>query len=128
MSGWIGHLEAAALLLRGEDAWARFLCGLKPQVRRAMLEEWAWQAHGGQKEPKPEWRTWLLMAGRGFGKTLAGAQWVAQRAREVPGARIALVGGTRDDVIKVMVEGRSGLLSVARCGEAYAWVPTQGVL
>jgi phage terminase large subunit-like protein len=128
VSGWLGSLEAAGVLLHGGDAWERFLGGLKPQVRRAVLEEWAWQAHGGQREPVGEWRTWLLMPGRGFGKTLAGAHWVAQRARECPGARIALVGGTRDDVVKVMVEGRSGLLSVARCGEAYEWVPTQGVL
>jgi phage terminase large subunit-like protein len=128
VSGWLETLRAAALLMRGEADWERFLGGLKPQVRRALLDEWAWQAHGGQVEPLGAWRTWLLMAGRGFGKTLAGAQWVAQRARECPDARIALVGGTRDEVIKVMVEGRSGLLSVARCGEAYDWVPTQGVL
>ena len=60
------------------------------------------------------WTVWLLMAGRGFGKTRAGAEWVSERAREGPQARIALVGGSRDDVAKVMIEGPSGLISVAR--------------
>jgi phage terminase large subunit-like protein len=46
----------------------------------------------------------------------------------MPGARIALLGGSRDEVAKVMVEGPSGLLAVARCGEKPAWCPTRGVL
>jgi phage terminase large subunit-like protein len=93
-----------------------------------MIETWEWQAHGGQSEPGGEWRVWLLMAGRGFGKTRAGAEWVSARARENPGARIALVGATREDVAKVMIEGRSGLLRVARTGEAPLWVPSRGVV
>jgi phage terminase large subunit-like protein len=66
------------------------------------------------------------MAGRGFGKTRAGAEWVSARARECPGARIALVGSSREEVARVMVEGPSGLLAVARTGEAPLWVPTHG--
>jgi hypothetical protein len=38
--------------------------------------EWA---HGGQVAPSGDWRTWVLMAGRGFGKTRAGAEWVLAR-------------------------------------------------
>ena len=56
----------------------------------------AWRAG---RAPGPagqaEWRVWFLRAGRGFGKTMAGAHWVLDRARENPGARIALVGGER---------------------------------
>jgi phage terminase large subunit-like protein len=121
-------LEQAALLVEGVEGWERFLRALPAPVRRAIYEEWDWQAHGGQKEPVGDWRTWLLMAGRGFGKTLAGAQWVSARARGCPGARIALVGATRDEVVKVMIEGQSGLLAVARCGETVEWAPTQGVV
>ncbi len=115
------------------EAWGWFLKGLPEPVKRRMLEEWGWQAHGGQQEPEAcadgsDWRVWLLMAGRGFGKTLTGAEWVSARARETPGARIALVGGSRDEVAKVMVEGPSGLLAVARTGEAPLWCPTRGVL
>jgi phage terminase large subunit-like protein len=127
-----GDLVAAAgKALRGEGAaWGRFVKALPPPVlRRMMYEFFLWQAHGGQAEPEGEdWRVWLLMAGRGFGKTLAGAQWVSARAREMPGAQIALVGGSRDEVAKVMIEGPSGLLAVARSDEAMLWVPTRGML
>jgi phage terminase large subunit-like protein len=125
--------EAAERCGTDERAWAHFLGGLPAPVRRALVEDWSWQAHGGQREPAStdsggEWSVWLLMAGRGFGKTRAGAEWVWARARETPDARIALVGGSRDDVAKVMIEGQSGLLRVARTGEEPAWRPSLGVL
>jgi phage terminase large subunit-like protein len=78
--------------------------------------------------PASDWTVWLLMAGRGFGKTRAGAEWVSAMARSMPGARIALVGGSRDDVVKVMIEGPSGLLNVARTGEALVWKRSLGRL
>jgi len=127
-----GDLIAEAEALTGTEFEA-FFARLPASVQRRMREEFFWQAHKGQVEPAAcadgsEWRVWLLMAGRGFGKTRAGAEWVHARAREVPGARIALVGASRDDVAKVMVEGPSGLLSVARTGETPSWHPTQGVV
>ena len=55
----------------------------------AEFENWA---HKAQLPPRQEgWRTWLMMAGRGFGKTRAGAEWVEKIARSRPGVRIALV-------------------------------------
>lgn len=53
---------------------------------------------------------WLVKAGRGWGKTRVGAEWVRSVAQ--PGARIALVGPTAADVRDVMIEGESGILSV----------------
>ncbi|HYW17243.1 MAG TPA: terminase family protein [Allosphingosinicella sp.] len=123
-----GALLAFAALIEDPDDLRRFVERLPTPVRRRMMETWEWQAHGGQEEPGGDWRVWLLMAGRGFGKTRAGAEWVSARAREKPGARIALVGATREDVAKVMIEGRSGLLRVARTGEAPLWVPSRGVV
>ena len=130
-----GMLEGAAeLLARAEDvAW--FLEGLPGPVVRALLHDWSWQWHGGQGEPPAcagsgagDWRVWLLMAGRNFGKTLAGAQWVTTMARAVPGAQIALVGASVDEVVKVMIEGPSGLVATARHDEPVTWVPTLGTL
>jgi phage terminase large subunit-like protein len=118
--------EAAERCGADERAWAHFLGGLSEPVRRALLEMWDWQAHGGQRVPEGSWTVWLLMAGRGFGKTRAGAEWVWTRARENPQARIALVGGSRDDVVKVMIEGTSGLLRVGRTGEEPLWRPSLG--
>jgi phage terminase large subunit-like protein len=122
-------LEGAARVCRdSEQAWARFVKGLSPPERRALFEAWGWQAHGGQQAPPGDWRCWLLMAGRGFGKTRAGAEWVAARARETPGARIALVGASEAEAARVMVEGPSGLLSIAHLGDRMVWMPTPGVL
>jgi len=71
---------------------------------------------------------WLIRAGRGFGKTRAGAEWVSEMARAYPGCRIALVGATLDDARKVMVEGPSGLLAVAQSHETLCWQPGIGAL
>jgi phage terminase large subunit-like protein len=120
---------AAERLGDDPEKWARFVQRLPEPVRRRLAEEFfAWQAHGGQREPAGAWRVWLIMAGRGFGKTRAGAEWISARAREVPGAEIALVGGSRDEIVKVMIEGPSGLLAVARSGERVRWRPTRGVV
>lgn len=59
------------------------------------------------------WRTWLILGGRGAGKTRAGAEWVRAEVAGAPSAfRIALVGETLDAARAVMVEGVSGLLAV----------------
>lgn len=66
--------------------------------------EWDWRfwARKNQIAPDGDWRTWLALAGRGFGKTEAGAQWVRERVKA--GARsIALVAETQKDLEEVMV-------------------------
>jgi phage terminase large subunit-like protein len=69
-----------------------------------------------QQPPAGDWRYWLILAGRGFGKTRAGAEWV--RAEVAAGRRrIALIGPTMADVRDVMVEGESGLLNVCQPGD-----------
>lgn len=84
------------------------------------------RAHGGQVPPDGGWSTWLILAGRGFGKTFAGAAWIDERARSVTGARLALVGATLTDVRSVMVEGDAGVLAVAR--ERPRFEPTRRLL
>jgi phage terminase large subunit-like protein len=104
----------------------------RPMVR-ALAYEWWWQVHGGQEEPLfarngEPWRVWAIVAGRGFGKTRAGAEWVWARARENSKARIALVAATYDEAVQVMIEGESGLLAVARGNERPRWIPSKRVL
>ena len=82
--------------------------------RNELRDRWRHWAHDGQYPPEGDWRIWLIRAGRGFGKTRAGAEWVSQIARDDPTARIALVGATIDDVRRVMVQGESGLIAVDR--------------
>ncbi len=89
--------------------------------RNELRDRWRHWAHDGQYPPEGDWRIWLIRAGRGFGKTRAGAEWVSQIARDDPTARIALVGATIDDVRRVMVQGESGLIAVAHDNEALTW-------
>jgi len=70
------------------------------------------------------WRTWLILGGRGAGKTRAGAEWVRHVACNDAQARIALVGETEHDVRAVMVEGVSGLLGVHPSWERPHWQPS----
>jgi phage terminase large subunit-like protein len=117
----------AALAGLDEDEARRVLGGLSGDERRAFEADWPGWAHPGQAPDRDDWRLWVLLAGRGFGKTRAGAEWVSAFARENPGAAVALVGATRDEARAVMIEGRSGLLAVAREGERerMRWQPSR---
>ena len=89
--------------------------------RRGLNELWPFWALKGQREPASGWRVWVMQAGRGYGKTRTGAEWVSAIARQCPDARIALVAATIDEARRVMVEGDSGILSVARGHEPIIW-------
>ncbi|MFL6725337.1 MAG: DNA-packaging protein [Sphingomicrobium sp.] len=93
----------------------------------ADFETWA---HANQLPPNGEgWRIWLMMAGRGFGKTRAGAEWIYRLASGKAGVRIALVGATIQDARSIMVEGVSGLLTIARRHRRrLSWEPSMGRL
>ncbi|GHS95808.1 DNA-packaging protein [Alphaproteobacteria bacterium] len=75
--------------------------------------DWAQNARDNQKVPPGDWKTWLILAGRGFGKTRTGAETVRHFVTATPGSRrIALISQTMDEARNVMIEGVSGLLSV----------------
>ncbi len=93
---------------------------------RVMTELWKRWAHKGQCPDESDWRVWIIQAGRGFGKTRAGAEWVSALARADHTLRFALVGATVDDVRKVMIEGESGLIAVAQTGEKIEWNASKG--
>lgn len=90
----------------------RKLGTLNEQEREELGTHWKLWARPEQLPPEGDWRTWLIMAGRGFGKTRAGAEWVRAVADADPDARIALVGASLPEVRAVMVEGESGVLPV----------------
>ena len=82
---------------------------------RAALGSWHWEIWGRDAQLPPEgpWRVWLIRAGRGFGKTRAGAEWVRNVARYDGTARIALVAASLGEARSVMVEGESGVLAAS---------------
>ena len=75
--------------------------------------EWKFWARPGQIAPPQPWNTWLILAGRGYGKTRAGAEYVRGWAERDGSARIALIGATHGDARATMVEGESGLIAIA---------------
>ncbi len=75
--------------------------------------DWRILARPEQQPPAADWRTWLLMGGRGSGKTRAGAEWVHGLARRGAGLRIALVAETFADAREVMIDGQSGIMRIA---------------
>ena len=87
------------------------------QLDQSELDEvpWNWPlwARASQLPPAADWRVWLIMAGRGFGKTRAGSEWVRMVAEDNPEARIALVAASLHEARSVMVEGESGLIAVS---------------
>lgn len=74
---------------------------------------WLAEARPDQITPLGDWETWLILAGRGWGKTRTGGEDICHYALSNPGVRIALVGPTAADVRDVMVEGESGLLAIS---------------
>jgi phage terminase large subunit-like protein len=102
------------------DAW---LAILTPAEALALQSHWPFWARPEQLAPAGDWRTWLVKAGRGWGKTRVGAEWVRGRAEAV--GRIALLGPTAADVRDVMVEGESGIMSICPAGERPEYQPSR---
>lgn len=119
-------IEALAMLPLARQL--KLLRSMRLAQLRELESRWYAWAMPAQREPKGNWRVWQIRAGRGFGKTRAGAEWVSQFARDHPGAEIALVGATIEDARRVMVEGESGLLAVARVDEGLRWSRSEGVV
>lgn len=112
-----GFLTAAASNAADDAAFLDAIAALSaPNIRRGN-RDWTFNGHDGQKPPKGEWRSWLIMGGRGSGKTRAGAEWVqalASASRKRSDLRIALVAETLGDAREVMIDGVSGICRIAR--------------
>lgn len=83
------------------------------RLASSLADDWRARARPEQLPPDADWwSTWLILAGRGWGKTRTGSEWVRSLAEAATVHRIALVGPTAADVRDVMVEGESGILAV----------------
>lgn len=104
---------ARHLIAREATEQKRFLDSLTKSELNCWLYDWTRWGRPDQMPPEAPWSTWLIMAGRGFGKTRAGAEWVRSIAEQDGTARFALVGASYAETRAVMIEGESGLLTIA---------------
>lgn len=127
------HAAYEDLLKLDEMALADFVTSEKANWVEALGADFLPLAHDHQLAPEransgADWTSWLILGGRGAGKTRAGAQWVRDIALNDGHARIALIGETERETRQVMVEGVSGLLAVHGHDERPQWLPSQRLL
>jgi hypothetical protein len=104
-----------------------FLGSLSEQQIKELAWQWAgWQARPNQVAPPGDWRYWLVKAGRGFGKTRVGAEWVREQVKSFE--RVALIGKDAGDMRSVMIEGESGIMAVCPPWERPEYLPTRRML
>tara|TARA_R110001632_G_scaffold159534_2_gene277742 strand:+ start:51 stop:1448 length:1398 start_codon:yes stop_codon:yes gene_type:complete len=90
----------------------KLLTELGPAKVDELQHDWSFWGRDAQFPPiNNDWNTWLINAGRGFGKTRCGAEWVREQVK-LGHKRIACVASTNSDIERVMVKGESGFLSV----------------
>ncbi|MFN2307487.1 MAG: DNA-packaging protein [Paracoccaceae bacterium] len=125
---------------------ARLIASAKPRQRLSFLNSlddgelialrylFPFWAMPHQIPPEGDWRAWVILGGRGAGKTRAGAEWIRSlaegptRTEAGESRHIALVGDTFDQVRDVMIEGESGLLRVSHPSQRPDWLPSRKLL
>jgi phage terminase large subunit-like protein len=128
------NLIADLRRLRAEASLSASDLALTPIGFRELLAFWPVWARQAQLPPEGAWSHWLIMGGRGAGKTRAGAEWVRATALgqdwtgSPPLSPIALVGRDYDDARSVMVEGTSGVLAVHPTGQRPVWHASRRLL
>lgn len=121
----MGKSLAQELAELSEDEAEKALAGVDLE---ALLWDWSFWSRPEQVAPAGvEWALWLMMAGRGAGKTRSAAEWIREKARTAPvgGVRFGLMARTAADVRDVIVEGESGILAVSPPGERPEWSPSK---
>ena len=103
---------AQALRELPDDQVKEALSQLSPKQLQELQYDWRFWARPEQLEPEgKDWNVWWINAGRGFGKTRAGAEWVREQVKRGH-KRIAAVAATNSDILRVMVKGESGFLNI----------------
>lgn len=98
---------------------------LSPAAAETLLHDWSFWARANQLPPEGDWFVWLVLAGRGFGKTRTGVEWVLERVEAGTARRIALVAPTAADARDTMVEGESGILAKAHPSRRPLYEPSK---
>lgn len=97
---------------------------LSPEEASLLFWDWKWWARPKQLAPPGDWSTWLIRAGRGFGKTRAGAGWLHGRAMQFPGSWHAIVARTPGEARNTIIEGPSGIIKTTPPWERPMYQPS----
>jgi predicted phage terminase large subunit-like protein len=108
-----------------QGKWSALRYRIHDELDQRKRYDWSLCARPQQKIPDGSWRIWLILAGRGFGKTRTGAETVRQWIRQGTYRRICLLGNHYDDTRRVMIQGQSGLLSVCAPNEGVRYWPSR---
>lgn len=102
----------------------RVLEGVDPD---GLMWDWSFWSRPEQQAPEGDWAIWLLLAGRGFGKTRTAAEWIREQAKVTKDGqrRFALVARTAADVRDVIVEGESGIMNISPPSEKPLYEPSK---
>ena len=96
-----------------ETKQKEFINSLTEEQCNQLMHDWkGFLARPNQITPTGKWDIWLILAGRGFGKTRTGAEWIREQIDKHDVRKIAIVGETAADARDVMVEGEAGILNV----------------
>lgn len=104
--------EADKFLLIPIEKRQKILNSFSKEELAALKYNWKFNQRPAQREPEGDWSDWLILAGRSWGKTKCGSEWIRSLIDSNQAGRIALVGRTPGDVRDVMLEGDSGIMNV----------------
>jgi len=96
------------------------LKSLSDEEAAFLAHDWKFWGRPSQFAPEWQWTYWLILAGRGFGKTRTGAEWVREAIKTRP--LVNLIGATLDDARDIMITGESGILAVCSNAERPRYV------
>jgi phage terminase large subunit-like protein len=130
---WTGRVDAPRALLgrllalTSEERRAA-VAELSKEERQALAlvvkYDWRLWARDKQLPPSGNWRWWIILAGRMFGKTRTGAEWIRACAESGKYRWLTIVGPTREAVRKIMLNGPAGLLKISPPWFAPMWSPS----
>jgi phage terminase large subunit-like protein len=120
----VGKSIMEQLALLSEEERNEALAGMDPEQ---LLWDWSVWGRPEQQAPPGDWNIWLVLAGRGFGKTRLASEWVREEAKytNTGQRRFGLVARTAADVRDVIVEGESGILNVTPPSERPLYEPSK---
>lgn len=119
--------SASSLASLPKEQQAHLLSQLTDEEFEQLQHSWPFWARPEQLAPEGDWSYWLVLAGRGWGKTRTGVEWVQQKVDEGY-RRITIAGRTAADVRDILIQGESGFLNVGDPRKRPVYKPSQRAL